>query len=39
MAPVDDTSTVQGVRSYALDPVAAQRLWSVSEQAVATNFT
>lgn len=39
VAPVDDTSTVQGVRSYALDPDDARRLWQVSEQAVGVNFT
>jgi NAD(P)-dependent dehydrogenase (short-subunit alcohol dehydrogenase family) len=38
VAPIDDTSTSQGVRSFALDPVAAQRLWAISEEAVAAHF-
>ena len=32
VAAVDDVSTSGGVRSYALDPQAAQRLWAVSEE-------
>lgn len=39
VAPIDDVSTAQGVRSFALDPVAAQRLWAISEEAVAVHFT
>jgi len=38
IAGVDDVSTVEGVRSYALDADAAQHLWSVSERAVGTTF-
>lgn len=39
IAAVDDLSTVEGVRSYALDPDAAAQLWTVSEQAVGQSFT
>jgi len=38
IAEVDDVSTVQGVRTYALDTEAAQRLWALSEAAVGTAF-
>lgn len=31
VAPVDDESADRGVRSYALDPVAADALWELSE--------
>ena len=35
MAEVDDAEGApEGVRSYALDPEAARRLWSVSEELV-----
>lgn len=34
IAEVDDEDTSSGVRSYAVDPAAAQRLWSVSEEMV-----
>lgn len=39
IAAVDDVSTAFGVRSYALDPQAATRLWAVSEAAVGQTFT
>lgn len=32
VAEVDDASTSGGVRSYALDPQAAQRLWAISAE-------
>jgi NAD(P)-dependent dehydrogenase (short-subunit alcohol dehydrogenase family) len=35
----DDESTPGGVRSYAIDPEAAQRLWTVSEEMVGQQFT
>jgi NAD(P)-dependent dehydrogenase (short-subunit alcohol dehydrogenase family) len=39
VAPVDDSEGAPaGVRSYALDPDAAKRLWSVSEQMVGQTF-
>lgn len=36
VAPVEDTPTpfLDGVRSYALDPESAERLWTLSEKAV-----
>jgi NAD(P)-dependent dehydrogenase (short-subunit alcohol dehydrogenase family) len=34
VAEIDDESTEQGVRAYALDAAAADRLWSISEQLV-----
>lgn len=39
VAGVDDSEDARaGVRSYALDPSAAQRLWSVSEEMVLQSF-
>lgn len=38
VALVDDSSTAGGVRSYAVDPQAAERLWEVSEQMVGQSF-
>jgi NAD(P)-dependent dehydrogenase (short-subunit alcohol dehydrogenase family) len=39
IAEVDDAeNAARGVRSYALDPDAARRLWSVSEQMVGERF-
>jgi len=35
----DDPSATGGVRSYALDPEAAKRLWAISEAAVGQRFT
>jgi NAD(P)-dependent dehydrogenase (short-subunit alcohol dehydrogenase family) len=35
----DDESTRDGVRSYALDPEAAKRLWAVSEEMVGQSFS
>lgn len=32
VAAVDDQSSTGGVRTYALDPAAAERLWTISEQ-------
>lgn len=34
IAPVEETSTVIGVRPFALDPAAARQLWSLSEELV-----
>lgn len=34
IAPIEETSTVIGVRPFALDPEAAQRLWTLSEELV-----
>jgi NAD(P)-dependent dehydrogenase (short-subunit alcohol dehydrogenase family) len=39
VAAVDETSTVHGVRPYALDPDAARRLWELSERVVGQSFT
>jgi hypothetical protein len=40
VAPVsDDESVEEGVRSYAVDPAAAQRLWSLSEELVGEVFS
>ena len=38
VADVDDVSEGAGVRSYALDPAAAERLWSLSEGLVGQTF-
>ncbi|GMM92373.1 SDR family NAD(P)-dependent oxidoreductase [Qipengyuania sp. MTN3-11] len=38
VAEVDDASTSGGVRSYALDPDAADRLWALSEKLVGERF-
>jgi hypothetical protein len=39
IAPInDDAATPGGVRSYALDPEAAKRLWAVSEEMVGQSF-
>ncbi|MFN2098899.1 SDR family NAD(P)-dependent oxidoreductase [Altererythrobacter sp. MF3-039] len=38
VAPVDDESPVAGVRSYAADPDAAEKLWVMSEDYVAEKF-
>lgn len=38
VAEIKDGDGVEGVRSYALDPVAAQRLWTVSEGMVGEHF-
>lgn len=38
VSAVDDTSPVEGVRSYAVDPAAAQKLWVMSEEFVADKF-
>lgn len=39
VAEVDDNSPDGGVRSYAVDPDAAKRLWKVSEEAVGQTFS
>lgn len=40
VAAVDDSPEApEGVKSYALDPASAERLWQVSEQAVGATFT
>ncbi len=38
VAEVDDVSSTGGVRSYALDPAAANRLWVLSENLVGEKF-
>lgn len=38
VAAIDDVSQKDGVRSYALDPAKAERLWAVSEQMVGETF-
>lgn len=38
VAQQSDTDTMGGVRSYALDPAAADRLWALSEDAVGERF-
>ena len=35
----DDPNALEGVRSYALDPENAKRLWSLSEELVGQTFT
>lgn len=39
VAEVDDQSPAGGVRSYAVDPASAERLWTLSEQLVGESFT
>jgi NAD(P)-dependent dehydrogenase (short-subunit alcohol dehydrogenase family) len=39
VAPVDDTDSVGGVRSYALDSDAAEKLWALSEELVGERFS
>jgi NAD(P)-dependent dehydrogenase (short-subunit alcohol dehydrogenase family) len=39
VAETDDESASEGVRSYALDRAAAERLWKVSEELVGQSFT
>ena len=40
VAQVDDAPDAsRGVRSYALDPAAAKRLWSISEESVGQSFS
>ena len=39
VAKVDDTSASGGVRSYAVDPANADRLWALSEKLVGEKFT
>ena len=39
IAPVDDEDKEGGVRSYAVDPDIAERLWSLSEEMVGQNFS
>lgn len=38
VAPVDDLSADGGVRSYAIDPAKAERLWALSEELVGERF-
>ena len=38
VAPVDDESSEGGVRSYAVDPQAADALWALSERMVGVDF-
>jgi NAD(P)-dependent dehydrogenase (short-subunit alcohol dehydrogenase family) len=38
VAPVDDSDPSGGVRSYAVDPAKAERLWALSEQLVRQQF-
>jgi len=38
VAAVDDESSSGGVRSYALDPQAAERLWTLSEQLTGAQY-
>ena len=38
VAEVDDTSADGGVRSYAVDPATAERLWTLSEELVGQTF-
>lgn len=39
VAEIDDESPNGGVRSYAVDDAAADRLWSISEELVGENFS
>ncbi|MDJ0878088.1 MAG: SDR family NAD(P)-dependent oxidoreductase [Halieaceae bacterium] len=39
VAPIENESTSHGVRAYALDEDAAERLWRVSEELVGENFS
>jgi len=38
VAEMDDQSPNSGVRSYALDPASADRLWNISEQMIGESF-
>ncbi|MEO0463102.1 MAG: SDR family NAD(P)-dependent oxidoreductase [Pseudomonadota bacterium] len=38
VAQIDDASMVSGVRSYALDPARAERLWTISEEMTGAPF-
>jgi NAD(P)-dependent dehydrogenase (short-subunit alcohol dehydrogenase family) len=38
VAPVDNESATGGVRAYALDPSAAERLWTLSEQLTGAQY-
>ena len=38
VAQVDDQSMSNGVRSYAVDPAKAERLWAISEELVGQEF-
>ncbi len=38
VAPVDDSNLSGGVRSYAVDPAKADRLWALSEELVGERF-
>lgn len=38
IAEIDDTSATRGVRSYAMDPEAADRLWQLSEELTGARF-
>jgi NAD(P)-dependent dehydrogenase (short-subunit alcohol dehydrogenase family) len=38
VAEVDDESATGGVRSYALDPVTADKLWALSEELTGTRY-
>ncbi|WP_086617955.1 SDR family NAD(P)-dependent oxidoreductase [Erythrobacter tepidarius] len=38
VAEVDDVSTNSGVRSYALDPVTADKLWTLSEELTGARY-
>jgi len=38
VAAVDDVSSGGGVRSYAIDPVSAERLWTLSEQLTGAQY-
>lgn len=39
VAEQDDTDPMGGVRSYAVDPAAAERLWTLSEELVGQSFS
>ena len=39
VAAVDDEDRMGGVRSYAVDPAAADRLWTLSEEMVGASFS
>ncbi|GAA4642893.1 SDR family NAD(P)-dependent oxidoreductase [Pontixanthobacter gangjinensis] len=39
VAEIDDESAQGGVRSYALDPAKAEKLWALSEKMVGESFT
>lgn len=39
IADIDDESGVGGVRSYAIDPQAAEKLWTLSETMLGEDFT